>query len=351
MDETPQKVKEAQKGRPIKFRKMNGPGPEEQTMCEGALNKPSSTALTVLNGLSGMASIGGNLLVLLTIYKQTRLHTISNCFIASLAVADIIVGLVLSPIWATRSAMNIWEDKEPLTIASECLAAHTVVATSLNLCAVSIDRYLAVVKVFRYDTSLSERRCRIIICSIWLAACLALLPRALIQDRLDLQKFWIVGCTITFFIPLCVIAYCYVRIFEVARSQAEKIQVVSVSSETGRKAAMNSIKERKIALTISIIIGLFITLWSPSFVLSSIQTFFADDCLKIKLKQRWFWTALVAFSNSAVNPWVYALRGEEYRSTFRKLLKRGDTNLHLSFYNEKIETRRKRLQIDRVLES
>ena len=181
-------------------------------MCEGALNKPSSTALTVLNSLSGMASIGGNLLILLTIYKQPRLHTISNCFIASLAVADIIVGLVINPIWATRSAMNIWEEKEPLTIASECLAAHTVVATSLNLCAVSIDRYLAVVKVFRYDTSLSERRCRIIICSIWLAACLALLPRALIQDRLDLQKSWIVGCTITFFIPLCVIAYSYVHI-------------------------------------------------------------------------------------------------------------------------------------------
>ena len=56
MDETPQKVKEAQKGRPIKFRKMNGTGPEEQAMCEGALNKPSSTALTVLNGLSGYIS-------------------------------------------------------------------------------------------------------------------------------------------------------------------------------------------------------------------------------------------------------------------------------------------------------
>lgn len=99
-----------------------------------------------------MVSIGGNLLVLLTIYKQPRLHTISNYFIASLAVADLIVGLVLNPIWATRSAMNIWDDKEPLTIASECLSAYTVVATSLNLCVVSIDRYLAVVKVFRYDT-------------------------------------------------------------------------------------------------------------------------------------------------------------------------------------------------------
>ena len=297
-----------------------------------------------------MASIGGNLLVLLTIYKQPCLHTISNCFIASLAVADI--NLKLNPIWATRSAMNIWEEKEPLTIASECLAAHTVVATSLNLCAVSIDRYLAVVKVFRYDTSLSERRCRIIICSIWLAACLALLPRALIQDRLDLQKFWIVGCTITFFIPLCVIAYCYVHIFKVARSQAKKIQVVTVSSETGRKAAMNSIKERKIALTIAIIIGLFITLWSPSFVLSSIQTFFADDCLKIKLKQRWFWTALVAFSNSAVNPWVYALREEEYRSTFRKLLRRGEKTFTYPFTMKKLkQDRRKRLRIDCVLES
>lgn len=286
-----------------------------------------------------MVSIGGNLLVLLTIYKQPRLHTISNYFIASLAVADLIVGLVLNPIWATRSAMNIWDDKEPLTIAPECLSAYTVFATSLNLCVVSIDRYLAVVKVFRYDTSLSERRCRIIICSIWLAACLALLPWALIQDPLDPPKFWIVGSTITLFIPLCVIDYCYVHILKVARSQAKKIQAISVGSETGRKAAMNSIKERKIALTIVIIIGLFITFWSPSFILSPIQTFFADNCLKIKLKQRWFWTALVAFSNSAVNPWVYALRGEEFRSVFRKLLKRGDTNLHLSFCNEKTETR------------
>ena len=104
----------------------------------------------------------------------------------------------------------------------------------------------------------------------------------------------------------------------------------------------------RLAQTIAIIIGLFITLWSPSFILSSIQTFFANACLKIKLKQRWFWTALVAFSNSAVNPWVYALRGEEFRSAFRKLLRRGDKNLHLSLYNEKTETRQSKKITNRL---
>lgn len=262
---------------------MNSSKADEQRNCEGALDEASSLSLTVLNSLSGLASIGGNLLVLLAIYKLPRLHTTSNFFIASLATADLIVGLVINPIWAVKSALNIWENQASITVAAECLSVHTITATTFSLCAVSIDRYLAVVSVFRYSILLTVKRCQLVIFLIWLSAILVPLPRLFLNDPLDLPKLWITGSVLVFVIPLNVIAFCYFHIFRAARSQARKIRVTSVKNDTGRKAVANGLKERKAAITIAIIIGLFILFWSPSMILSSVQMLIADDCMKIEL--------------------------------------------------------------------
>lgn len=310
-----------------KYQRMNSTDSDEQSKCNGTLDEASSISLTVLNSLTGLATICGNLFVLLAIYKLTRLQTISNYFIASLALADFVVGLVLNPIWAIKSALNIWEYQAPITLAAEYLSIHTIAATTLNLCAVSIDRYLAVVSVFRYNLVLTEQRCKMIISLIWLCAFFAPLPRLFIQDPLQLPKLWITGSILTYVIPLNVIAFCYFHIFKAARSQAKKICVTSIENERERNAAVKRAKERKTALTIAIILGLFIIFWSPTMLLSSVQMFTKDDCLKIELIRWWFWSAFLASANSAVNPWVYAIRSGDFRSAFWKLLGRNHRDL------------------------
>lgn len=304
---------------------MNSSKVHEQTKCEGALDPASSISLAVLNSISGLAAICGNLLVLLAIYKHPRLHTISNYFIASLAMADFIVGLVINPIWAFKCGLNIWENhgQAYFSVAAECLSIHTIAATTLSFCAISIDRYLAVVKVFRYSFILTVHRCRVAICLIWLSAILLPLPRLFVKDPLELPKLWISGSVFTFIIPLNIVAFCYFHIFRVARSQARKIRQASVrDNQTTREALVNAKKERKTALTIAIIIGLFMIFWSPTMILSSVQMLIKDDCLKIKLIRWWFWSLFLAFTNSAINPWVYAIRGGEYRAAFWKLFRR-----------------------------
>lgn len=321
---------------------MNSSKAGEERNCEGSLDAASSISLTVLNSLSGLASVGGNLLVLLAIYKLPRLHTTSNYFIASLAMADFIVGLVINPIWAVKSALNIWENQAPITLAAECLSIHTIAATTFSLCAVSIDRYLAVVSVFRYSFLLTVQRCRLVISLIWLSAILAPLPRLFLNDPLDLPKLWIAGSVLIFMIPLNVIAFCYFHIFRAARSQARKIRVASVENDTERKAVAKRLKERKAAITIAIIVGLFILFWSPGMILSSVQMLFADDCLKIELIRWWFWSALLAFANSAVNPWVYAIRGGEFRGAFSKLFRRNRIEGNTEFSRATAAERTKR---------
>lgn len=168
---------------------MNSPKADEERKCEGALDSASAVSLAVLNSFSGLASVGGNLLVLIAIYRFPRLHTTSSYFIASLAMADFLVGLVINPIWAVKSALNIWENQAPITLAAECLSIHTIAATTLSLSAVSIDRYLAVVSVFRYNTLLTDCRCQAAICLIWLCAVLAPLPRLFLTDPLNYPRY------------------------------------------------------------------------------------------------------------------------------------------------------------------
>lgn len=121
---------------------MNSTDADEQGKCNGTLDGPSSISLTVLNSLTGLAAICGNLFVLLAIYKLTHLQTISNYFIASLALADFVVGLVLNPIWAIKSALNIWQNQAPITLAAECLSIHTIAATSDSQPLCSVDRQI-----------------------------------------------------------------------------------------------------------------------------------------------------------------------------------------------------------------
>lgn len=55
----------------------------------------------ILELLTALLAIGGNLLVIWVVVINSRLQTITNLFVMSLAVADVAVGLVAVPIAVT----------------------------------------------------------------------------------------------------------------------------------------------------------------------------------------------------------------------------------------------------------
>lgn len=286
--------------------------------CDGSLDLASSVILATLNIISGIFSVGGNTLVILAIARTPHLQRVSNYFVASLAVADFSVGLIINPLWAAKSALNIWKNQDPLTQAAEFMSMQTLCATTLSLCAVSVDRYLAITRVFFYEQYVDLRRCLVTIASIWFFSFAIPLPRLFITDPLDLPNLWIASSVTAFIIPFNIIAFCYWRIYQAAHAQAQKIE--NNSSANNSQATRKKIREKKAACTIAIIIGLFLLFSSPAMILSSVQVFTTDKCSTLNLIRYWFWTVLVAFACSACNPWVYAIRSREYRSAFRRLV-------------------------------
>lgn len=296
--------------------------------CDAELEYVTSIFLAVLHAISGFLSTVGNVVVLLSIYQSPSLHTVSNYYIASLAVGDFLVGTVISPLWVAKSALNVWQNQHPLTVAAELMSTQTLITTTFNLAAVSFDRYLAITNAFYYMQVMTLRRCILAVTLIWVFSFAFSCLRLVVTEPVDLPKLWIAVAIVGYTLPFAVISYSYYHIYKAAKSASRRIDaevravsVVSETGESGESTRSQTKRNRKAANTIGVIIGIYLLLAFPSMVISGIQLITTNECLKIRIIRFWFWGALCSFSSSAVNPWIYAARNQDYKQAFKRVFR------------------------------
>ncbi|XP_022809852.1 octopamine receptor Oamb-like [Stylophora pistillata] len=300
---------------------MNTTSPQNSTLvqdCSGALKNAEIVILSAMNSVLALLSVVGNALILAAIYRVESQRTPSNAFVASMGVADFSVGLFMNPLWVAKSVLNIWKSDNQLSTAIEVLTMQTIVATTFSLCAVSVDRYIAVTKM-RYNEIMNWKRIRSTITFIWIFSLLFACLRLFITDPLQLPKLWLAATVITVIAPLTIISICYYHIFKAAGFQMRKISA-SVGTRISADQAITQLKHRKAALTIGIVVGVFTICWTPSLVISLIQFFTTNNCQKLIINGYWFWGALAEFGNSAFNPFIYCIRSRDFRKAVKKAI-------------------------------
>lgn len=261
------------------------------------------------HSLSSVVALTGNGLVLMTIYKSRALYTPSNMFIASLAAADALVGLIINPLYIALTTTNTWVSPNPLYKFENYMWMQTLATTSFSLSAISVDRFFAVLFPFQYRKSVNKRISWKIILSIWIFSFLYAMI-SVVVDYSDDSKLWLSSLVITFILPCIVMICCNVSVYVKARSQVDKIRF---SSRFCTTEAVKNIKNQKASCTIGIIISFFILLFSPNLIFSIIEYATVDSCEKLYIYQLWLWGIFIAYSSSAVNPFVYAVRTRALR--------------------------------------
>lgn len=103
-------------------------------------------ALAVVN----IMVILGNVLVILAVRHTTKLRNVTNMFIVSLAVADLMVGVAVLPFSATWEVFKVWIFGDLWCSVWLAVDVWMCTASILNLCAISLDRYLAVTRPVSY---------------------------------------------------------------------------------------------------------------------------------------------------------------------------------------------------------
>ena len=299
------------------------------TCCKSKeLSVAGKVVLSTLYGLTGLAAIIGNALVLWLIARKRTLRTTSNLFLSSLAAADFLVGLVINLVWILIRCLGYNADNylQTYSKAIDYLWIHTTVATTFNLCCVSLDRYIAIFYSLRYEEILTYTRCYVLIVTVWFLSLVLPCSRFLVEDVTGLSTLYISFTIITVLIPMIIIILCSIRILRAAAVQSRRITVNTVQN---LEAVKTRKKNYKAAKTISIVVGLFVVCWLPSLITSFVYYFSKKVCYCTEYLTVWAAVEAVAFSSSAINPLVYCLRNHEFYEalthTFRFLIRRNST--------------------------
>ncbi|KAL7291346.1 hypothetical protein TKK_0014945 [Trichogramma kaykai] len=175
-----------------------------------------------------VVTIVGNTLVIAAVITTRRLRSVTNCFVSSLAAADLLVGLaVMPPAVLLQLNGGEWELGEILCDSWVSLDVLLCTASILSLCAISIDRYLAVTQPLIYSRRRrSKRLAGLMIVVVWISAGAITSPPLLgcfpmVRNSLEIDKkcsynmdrsYVVFSAMGSFFLPMLVMLYVYGRI-------------------------------------------------------------------------------------------------------------------------------------------
>lgn len=264
-------------------------------------------------------AIAGNLLVIAAFVRAINLNSRVNYFVVGLATADILVGSISIPLWNYILYLT-WKGAGISLLVTRVYEAFDVFAgvnSILHLMAVSTERLYATLKPYSWNNRSHSKKvyqCALVL--IWtISSILASLFAIPMNKVVHTTRFHLMN--IFFFGPLVIICLAYGGIWYGIRKRTHLHPRHSNEGST------------RLTCTVLIVIGLFVLAWMPFFIVR----FILDDCQKYCIPWRlFFFTKVLHFSNSGINPVIYGLRIPEYRKFITQVLHLKRLNFLVNYY-------------------
>ncbi|XP_070782403.1 trace amine-associated receptor 1-like [Enoplosus armatus] len=274
-------------------------------------------------GLLSVATICGNLLVIISIIYFKQLHTPTNYLILSLAVADLLVGVLVFPFSMAFTVTSCLYHEDLFCKIRDSFDVSLCTSSILNLCCISIDRYYAVCQPLTYRTKINVHVTLIMILVSWgvsalIGICIIIagFSQGTCEEMcsVDVVMANTMGPVFSFYLPAIIMLSIYLKVFLVAQRQARSIQ--NTTCQSTKSGAAVSKTERKATKTLAIVMGVFLLCLTPYFLCVIFQPY-AYNPPPVPVIETLNWLTL---SNSMLNPFIYAFFYSWFRSAFRMII-------------------------------
>lgn len=137
---------------------------------------PHIILASILATLLMIVIVVGNMLVIIAIATEKALKNIQNWFIASLAVADFFLGLVIMPFSLANEIMGYWIFGYWWCDIYSAMDVLLCTASIMNLCLISLDRFWSITQAVNYLKKRTPARAALMIALVWLLSALVCIP-------------------------------------------------------------------------------------------------------------------------------------------------------------------------------
>ncbi|XP_034963926.1 neuropeptide Y receptor type 2-like [Zootoca vivipara] len=267
----------------------------------------------------------GNSLVVYMIVRYRTMRTVTNFFIANLALADLMVDTLCLPFTLAYTLLDEWKFGAVLCHLVSYAQALSVHVSTLTLTVIALDRYRCI--VFHLDSRISKKVSFTIIAFTWLVAAVLASPLAIFREyryeEIPSINLRIAVCSekwpsesrdatiyslsmllLQYVLPLSIICYAYIRIW---------FKLKSHISPTARSDS--HCRRRKTTKMLVMVVVVFAVCWLPFHVF---QLAVDLDLVLIFHDYKLLYTVfhVVAMCSTFANPLLYGWMNKNYRNGF-----------------------------------
>ena len=229
--------------------------------------------LIVLLSIMCLLVVAVNGLVVFLIHKKKSLRTLTNLFLASLALSDLMSGLLGIPLLV----ICLVKDAIKVCVSSSIIIRFTAISSVCHVLLIACDRYIFIVHSINYHFLVTKRRAIVAIMAIWLLSFLSsviqlswqnLQEGALTEfdetaEEIDI-KYSVVCIALFFAIPLLLMCYFYGHIFHISFKRNKRDRQLSKNLQQPHRSLLQEWRGRSVLLITMVI---FAGCWLPFFLM------------------------------------------------------------------------------------
>ncbi|XP_067112445.1 thyrotropin-releasing hormone receptor b [Osmerus mordax] len=297
----------------------------------------------------------GNIMVILVVLTTKHMRTPTNCYLVSLAVADLMVLTAAGLPNITDSIFGSWVFGRSGCLCITYFQYLGINASSCSITAFTIERYIAICHPIKAQFLCTLSRAKKIIILVWLFTSLYCIMWFFLSDIEEvlyenvtietcgykvLRRFYLpiyfFDFGMFFVLPLLLATILYGLIARILflnplpSNSKEKCKngqrncTKMSSCKNSRHSNSTATSRRQVTKMLAVVVVLFAVLWMPYRTLVVVNSF---------LKQAYLDTSFLLFCrcciylNSTINPVIYNAMSQKFRAAFRKLCRCGRKGL------------------------
>ncbi|CAI5784197.1 neuropeptide Y receptor type 2, partial [Podarcis lilfordi] len=270
----------------------------------------------------------GNSLVIHVVIKFKSMRTVTNFFIANLAVADLLVNTLCLPFTLVYTLLGEWKLGPVLCHLVPYAQGLAVQVSIVTLTVIALDRHRCI--VYHLESKISKRISFLIIGVAWAVSAILASPLAIFREYFSIelnQDFKIVVCAeawpreglvnystiysvlmflIQYVLPLAIISYAYIRIWSKLKNHISP----------GAAGDHYHQRRRKTTKMLVCVVVVFGVCWLPFHIFQLVSDIDSNvlDLQEYKLIYTLF--HVIAMCSTFANPLFYGWMNSNYRTAF-----------------------------------